>query len=70
MADVLADYRQYFTKDKLIISVAAGLTVETLSNYLGFTDQTGRPKIIRTMPNTPYDWRGRRRCILFSAGVC
>lgn len=53
MADVLADYRQYFTKDKLIISVAAGLTVETLSNYLGFTDQTEDLKIIRTMPNTP-----------------
>jgi len=35
-------------KDKLLLSIAAGVTVETLSQHTG-----GQAKVIRVMPNTP-----------------
>ena len=37
-----------FSKEKLIISVAAGIGIEALSRWLG-----GHRKIVRCMPNTP-----------------
>lgn len=52
MQAVLQDYRRYFSDDKLVISVAAGLTVESLAHFLS-DDDCSSLKIIRTMPNTP-----------------
>ncbi len=37
-----------FSKEKLILSVAAGIRLEALSRWLG-----GRRRIVRAMPNTP-----------------
>lgn len=37
-----------FSREKLVVSVAAGLRIETLSRWLG-----GHAKIVRCMPNTP-----------------
>ena len=37
-----------FSKEKLVVSVAAGITLDTLSRWLG-----GHRKIVRCMPNTP-----------------
>src|SRR5258708_16552943 len=37
-----------FSKEKLVISVAAGVRIEPLSRWLG-----GHRKIVRCMPNTP-----------------
>lgn len=52
MQEVLEDYQAYFAADKLVISVAAALSVDTLAAFLA--PQHKAPlKIIRTMPNTP-----------------
>ena len=49
MADVLAPLRPFFEKHKpLVVSMAAGITVEKIENLIG----TPLP-IIRIMPNTP-----------------
>ena len=37
-----------FSKEKLVVSIAAGITLDTLSRWLG-----GHRKIVRCMPNTP-----------------
>lgn len=47
MADVLMPLREQF-KNQLIISIAAGVTISTLSRLLG-----GYANIVRAMPNTP-----------------
>lgn len=47
MQEVAQAIKPYLQPDTLVISVAAGLTTETLSRWLG------HEKIIRTMPNTP-----------------
>lgn len=52
MQTVLQDYQAYFSTDKLVISVAAGLTVDSLAYFLTEQDKANL-KIIRTMPNTP-----------------
>jgi len=52
MQEVLQSYQDYFSSDKLVISVAAGLTVESLAYFLNGQSATDL-KIIRTMPNTP-----------------
>ena len=52
MESVLQDYVPYFSADKLVISVAAGLTVDSLAYFLTREKNT-ELKIIRTMPNTP-----------------
>lgn len=52
MQTVLQDYQVYFSTDKLVISVAAGLTVDSLAYFLTEQDKANL-KIIRTMPNTP-----------------
>lgn len=47
MAQVLQPLREQF-KNQLIISIAAGVTISTLSHLLG-----NYPRIVRAMPNTP-----------------
>lgn len=53
MQEVLQDYQRYFSSDKLVISVAAGLTVDSLAYFLHGPSNEDSLKIIRTMPNTP-----------------
>ncbi len=48
MSDVLATIAAVMTRDKLVISIAAGITLQTLQNALG-TDH----RVVRVMPNTP-----------------
>ncbi|BBF42254.1 pyrroline-5-carboxylate reductase [Lachnospiraceae bacterium KM106-2] len=45
---VIKEIRDYVTKDQLIVTIAAGKTLEWLGNLFGEDI-----KIIRTMPNTP-----------------
>jgi pyrroline-5-carboxylate reductase len=45
---VLAEIRPEVTKDKLFISIAAGVTLRRLENGLG-----GNARVVRVMPNTP-----------------
>ena len=47
-AEVMPEISSNFTKDKILVSIAAGITLEDLESYLG-----SDAKIIRTMPNTP-----------------
>ena len=47
-ADVITEIKDELRSDAIIVSIAAGLTINTLENLLG------RPvKLVRTMPNTP-----------------
>ena len=46
--DVISQVKEYITKDKIIISIAAGIDLEDLHEMIG-EDY----KIIKTMPNTP-----------------
>lgn len=46
--DVLKECREQFTEGKLLVSIAAGVSLKTLENAVG-----SKSKIIRTMPNTP-----------------
>lgn len=46
--DVIEDLKEEITKDKLIITIAAGISIDNMEEWLG--DDS---KIIRTMPNTP-----------------
>jgi pyrroline-5-carboxylate reductase len=48
MAEVLADLRNFIRPEQLIVSIAAGVSLKTMTSGLG--DQ---PKLIRVMPNTP-----------------
>lgn len=48
MADVLKEVSQEVMSKHLVISIAAGVSIETISNLL-----EGKPRIIRVMPNTP-----------------
>src|SRR5262249_42757928 len=48
MSTVLSELRDAITPRHLVISIAAGVTLKTLSDGLGF----GR-RIVRVMPNTP-----------------
>jgi len=48
MDPVLAQYRDHFSADHLVISIAAGVTIGQLEKGLGET-----MRIIRVMPNTP-----------------
>ena len=45
--DVLAQVASYITKEKLIISIAAGIKIQTIKEFIP------NAKIIRVMPNTP-----------------
>lgn len=44
---VLLDLRQGFTKDKLLVSIAAGITIQKLQKW------AGDARVVRVMPNTP-----------------
>lgn len=46
--NILEDIKDVYTKDKLVISMAAGVEIEFIESYLGKDAQ-----IIRIMPNTP-----------------
>lgn len=46
--DVIEQLKEEITKDKLIITIAAGISIENMEEWLGED-----VKIIRTMPNTP-----------------
>ena len=48
MAKVVADFADVLTDEQVVISVAAGLTCDSLSNMLN-----GHKTIVRAMPNTP-----------------
>ncbi|MDW7771715.1 MAG: pyrroline-5-carboxylate reductase [Desulfobulbaceae bacterium] len=48
MGNVLDAYRQYLTDSHLLISIAAGVTIEAIEKGLG-----KKVKIVRVMPNTP-----------------
>ncbi len=48
MAVVLSELKPLLAPDKLVLSIAAGVTLETLSAALG-----GHPRLVRVMPNTP-----------------
>lgn len=52
MQTVLQEYQPFFSADKLVISVAAGLSTDALAYFLTQRDDSIL-KIIRTMPNTP-----------------
>ncbi len=45
---VLTEIRDSFTSDMVLISIAAGISMETLKSYIG-SDR----KVVRTMPNLP-----------------
>ena len=45
--EVLADLRGKFTDNQLILSIAAGVKISTISQ------STGHRKVVRSMPNTP-----------------
>lgn len=44
---VLVDLKPYFTKDKLLVSIAAGVTIQNLQKW------AGDARVVRVMPNTP-----------------
>lgn len=48
MEPVLAQYREHLTTDHLLISIAAGITIEQIEQGVG-----ADKRIIRVMPNTP-----------------
>jgi pyrroline-5-carboxylate reductase len=48
VAEVLAEQRDNFTKNHLLISIAAGVTISKLENLL-----SAGARVIRVMPNTP-----------------
>ncbi|MGG7179218.1 pyrroline-5-carboxylate reductase [Clostridium paraputrificum] len=45
---VIDEIRSYLSKDKLIVTIAAGITIDDMEEWLG-----EGYKIVRTMPNTP-----------------
>lgn len=46
--EVIDEIKSDLTKDKLIITIAAGISIDNMEEWLG-----NEAKIIRTMPNTP-----------------
>lgn len=52
MKEAVASLRPYLQPDTLVVSIAAGISAETLGHWLGDADKPwGR--IVRAMPNTP-----------------
>ena len=47
-AEVMPEIARHFSEEKILVSIAAGITIEALESYLG-----SDAKVIRTMPNTP-----------------
>lgn len=48
MEEVLKSFSEEVTSKHLVISIAAGISIETISNLL-----KNKPRLIRVMPNTP-----------------
>ncbi|TDR33124.1 pyrroline-5-carboxylate reductase [Hydromonas duriensis] len=48
MKEALTSLTPHLTPDQIVLSIAAGLTIATLSEWLN-----GHHKVVRTMPNTP-----------------
>lgn len=48
MPQVLTELRDVVTEHHLIVSIAAGVSIKTMTNHLGT-----KPRLIRVMPNTP-----------------
>ena len=46
--NVLADIKDHVTKENIIISIAPGITIDSVNEKLG-----GDRRIVRAMPNTP-----------------
>lgn len=46
--EVIEEIRDDIRRDTIIVSIAAGVTIEQIENYFGFD-----VKVVRTMPNTP-----------------
>ena len=46
--EVIEEIKPYLKKNVVIVTIAAGITLDHMSNLLG-----GTAKVIRTMPNTP-----------------
>lgn len=46
--DVIEEIKEVLSKDKIIVTIAAGVSIENMENWLG-----DGYKVIRTMPNTP-----------------
>lgn len=44
---ILVDLKPHFTKDKLLVSIAAGVTIQNLQKW------AGNARVVRVMPNTP-----------------
>lgn len=47
-SQVLKEIKEYITMDHVVISLAVGITIETIQGYL-----TQETRIVRAMPNTP-----------------
>lgn len=62
-AEVYPDVKLAMSKDKIVVSVMAGVDMETLKK------QTGAAKIVRTMPNTPAMLGEGMTCICYSETV-
>lgn len=52
MKETVAGLRPYLQPDTLVVSVAAGISAETLGQWLG-TPQQPWTRVVRCMPNTP-----------------
>jgi pyrroline-5-carboxylate reductase len=53
LPDLLADIKPVLTANKIVISIAAGVTLDALSAGLGAGPDNPSSKLIRVMPNTP-----------------
>jgi pyrroline-5-carboxylate reductase len=52
MREVVLSTRAFLTPETLVISIAAGITVQSLSRWLGAAEQPFE-QVVRCMPNTP-----------------
>ncbi len=52
MKETVAGLRPYLQADTLVVSIAAGISAETLGHWLGNPEQPWT-RIVRSMPNTP-----------------
>lgn len=52
MKEAVASLRPYLQPDTLVVSIAAGISAETLSQWLGSPGQAWT-RLVRSMPNTP-----------------
>ena len=52
LAEVSKQLKPFLTPDTVAVSIAAGISLETLSHWLGSSSQPW-PLVVRAMPNTP-----------------